>query len=213
VPGVGGGILVVSDDDGEGVYEWWTSAYDFADIATEAGYRVTLWSTAVEGELDLIRMSSFDAVIWCSGDYQKEGGVPDAEDLSTLLAYLDGGGRLILSGAFIGPEEGERGLLLDVQVAQTEHPLAEGFDAGQVIPLERFTADEDYAAIVLSETERQAIVFTRGPDSELSGRAAIAVEEDVTVGSKAIWMGVPLYLLPVDERFQLASNALDWILE
>ena len=211
--GFEGGILVVSDEDGEGVYEWWTSAYDFADIANEAGYQVTLWSTAVEGELDLARMSSFDAVIWCTGDYQKEGGIPDPEDLSTLLAYLDGGGRLILSGAFIGPEEGERGLILDVQVAQAEHPLAEGFEAGEVIALERFTADEDYATTVLTETNEQAIVFTRGPESEWPGRAAITVEENATAGSKTVWMGVPLYLLPVDVRYQLAGNAIDWVLE
>ena len=73
VSGVEGGILVVSDDDGEGVYDWWTSAYDFADVASEAGHRITLWSTAVEGELDLSRMSSFDAVIWCTGDYYQRG--------------------------------------------------------------------------------------------------------------------------------------------
>jgi hypothetical protein len=218
-PGVHGGILVVSDDDGEGRYDWWTGAYEWADIAVEAGYRVTLWSTAVEGELDLTRMSSFDAVVWCTGDYYKEGGIPDVEDLSTLLAYLDGGGRLILSGAFIGPEEGEQGLLVDVQVAQAGHPLAKGFEAGQVIRLDRFTADEDYAATVLSETDPQAIVFSRGPDSELAGRAVITVEENVTrppgqvTGSRTVWIGVPIYLLPVDERYQLARNAIEWALE
>jgi hypothetical protein len=214
VPAVEGGILVVSDDDGEGVYEWWTSAYDFADIATQAGYVVTLWSTSVEGELDLARMQSFDAVIWCTGDYQKEGGVPDEDDLSTMLAYLDGGGRLILGGAFLGPEgEGERGLLLDVQVTQAGHPLAEGFEAGQVITLERFTADEDYATTVLSETNTQAIVFSRGPTSELSGRAAITVEENPTAGSKTVWIGFPLFLLPTEARFRMATNAIRWILE
>jgi hypothetical protein len=213
VSGVEGGILVVSDDDGEGVYDWWTSAYDFADIAVEAGYRVTLWSTAVEGELDLSRMSSFDAVIWCTGDYFKEGGMPDTEDLSTLLAYLDGGGRLILGGAFLGAEEGDRRLLVDIQVAQPGHPLAEGFDVGQVIRLERFTADEDYETTVLSERETQAIVFIRGPASELAGQAAIAVEENVASDSKAVWMGLPLYLLPAEARFRLAGNAIDWILE
>jgi hypothetical protein len=213
-PIVDGGILVVSDDDGEGVYEWWTSAYDFADIATQAGYVITLWSTSVEGELDLARMQSYDAVIWCTGDYQKEGGVPDEDDLSTLLAYLDGGGRLILSGAFLGPEgAGERGLLLDVQVAQADHPLAEGFEAGQVITLERFTADEDYVTTILGETDPQAIVFSRGPTSELSGRAAITVEENATAGSKTVWIGFPPFLLPTEERFRIATNAIRWILE
>jgi hypothetical protein len=214
VPVAEGGILIVSDDDGEGVYEFWTSAYDFADIATQAGYVVTLWSTSVEGELDLAKMQSFDAVIWCTGDYQKEGGVPDEDDLSALLTYLAGGGRLILSGAFLGPEgEGERGLLLDVQVTQADHPLAEGFQAGQVITLERFTADEDYATRVLSENDPQAIVFSRGPTSELSGRAAITVEENATAGSKAVWIGFPPFLLPTEARFRVATNAIRWILQ
>jgi hypothetical protein len=158
-------------------------------------------------------MSSFQAVVWCTGDYQKGGSTPDADDLSTLLAYLDGGGRLILSGAFVGPEDGERGLLLDLQVAQPGHPLAEGFEAGQVIALERFTAEEDYATIVLSETDAQAIVFSRGPDSELPGRAAITADENASVESKTVWLGVPLYLLPDDERLQLANNAIEWVVQ
>jgi hypothetical protein len=211
--GAAGGLLIVSDDDGTGQYEQWTSAYDFADIATQTGHVLTLWSLSVEGELDLDRLLSFDAVIWCTGDYQKEGGTPDIEDISMLLAYLDRGGRLIVSGAFIGPPDAERGLVVDIQVVQAGHPVAEGFEAGQVIALERFTADEDYVMTVLSAPDPQVVVFGRGPGSELVGEPAIAVEEDTTAGSKAVWMDVPLYLLPAEARFQLATNAIEWILE
>jgi hypothetical protein len=139
--------------------------------------------------------------------------MPDAEDLSMLMNYLNEGGRVILSGAFIGSEEGERGIVLDVQVVQGGHPLAQGFAPDQVITLERFTADEDYATTVLGETDPQAVVFSRGPASELAGRPAVIVEDDASGGARAIWIAVPLYLWPTEERLQLANNAIDWILE
>jgi hypothetical protein len=205
-------VLVVSDDAGEGVYENWTSAYDFADAATQAGYLVTLWPVSLEGEVTLEEISHYGAVIWCTGDYRHSGGTPDQQDLSNLLTYLQGGGRVVLSGAFIGdPQQGEPELLLDVQVALPGHPLAEGFAPDQVIVLERFTAAEDYQTTVFSEADPGAVVFRRGPASESVGRAAIVVEEDSASTSKMAWIGFPIYLLPLEDRALLASNAVRWL--
>lgn len=209
-----GGILIVADDDGTGVYEWWTSAYDFESIALDAGYQATVWSTYLDGEVTLEQMQSYDAVIWCTGDYQEEGMTPAEEDFYTIADYLFGGGRLILSGAFIGiAEESESGLLLDIQVTDPSHPLAEGFEADQIITLERFTADEDYSPYLLGETVTSDVVFARGPASDFAGQAVITVEKDEFAGNRTIYIGFPIYLMPWEERNQFGANALFWLME
>jgi len=208
-----GSILIVADDDGEAAYEQWTSAYDFFDIATNAGYQPVPWSTSVDGEVTLEQMQSYDAVIWCTGDYHEDGIAPEEGDLSNLMAYLGGDGRAILSGAFIGdPRESESGPLLDIQVVQADHPLAEGFEADQVLALQRFTAEEDYAAYVLSETDPASIVFARGPESEFPGKAVLSVDQDEGSGSRSIWIGFPIFLLPYEDEVQLGTNAVRWLM-
>ena len=213
-PAAEGGILIVADDDSEGVYEWWTSAYDFESIAYDAGYQTTVWSTGWEGEVTLEQMASYDAVIWCTGDYQEEGFTPAEDDLFKIIEYLAGGGRVILAGAFIGdPEESEGGLLLDVQVAQAGHPLAKGFESDQIITLERFTADEDYSPYLLEDADPETTVFTRGPASAFEGEAIITAEEDEFIGSRTLFIGFPIYLMPWEERYQFGTNALLWLME
>jgi len=209
-----GGILIVSDDDGTGVYESWTSAYDFWDIAVEAGYPATVWSTSWDGEVTLAQMQSYDAVIWCTGDYQEEGLTPAEDDLLSIADYLASGGRVMLGGAFIGsPEESESGLLLDIQVVQADHPLAAGFEAGQIITLERFTADEDYSPYLLDESEMEAIVFSRGPASEFAGEALVTVDVDEFTGSRTILIGFPTFLMPWEEKQRFDTNAVLWLME
>jgi hypothetical protein len=208
-----GGVLIVSDDNGEGTYDWWTSAYQFYDIVTAAGYQAKVWSTAADGDIALEDMQLYDAVIWCTGDYQKEGGMPAQGDLLNLSAYLSDGGRLILSGAFLGSAtDSERGLLLDLQVVQGDHPLAEGFETDQVITLERFTADEDYVTTLMSETDPKAIVWARGPKSEAAGGPAVVVDEGLDTMGRSVWIGFPLFLMPYEDAYQLGSNAVQWIL-
>jgi len=213
-PAEEGGILIVSDDDGTGVYESWTSAYDFWDIALELGYQATLWSISWDGDVTLEQMHSYDAVIWCTGDYQEEDLTPAEQDLVAIADYLAGGGRVVLGGAFIGrPEESERGLLLDIEVIGADHPLAAGFQGGQVITLERFTASEDYSPYLVEEADPEAIVFVRGPASEFAGEALITVEKDELVGSRTVLIGFPIFLMPWEERYQFSNNAILWLME
>lgn len=207
-----GSVLIVSDDDGEGVYEWWTSAYQFYDIVAGQGYEPRMWSTGLDGEVTLEEMQSHRAVIWCTGDYQQEGGNPSAEELGAIGEYLGSGGRVILVGAFLGdPEERERGLLLDIRVAQADHPVADGFAVDQVIVLERLTAEEDYAPLLLGDVSPGGTVLVRGPDSEFAGEAALFVVEDEVVSSRQVVIGFPIYLLPYDVGNQLGANALRWV--
>ena len=212
-PVAAGGILIVSDDNGEGVYEGLTSAYFFEEIVTGAGYQATVWSTFFDGQVTSEQMLSYDAVIWCTGDYQEEGTIPSESDFFTIFSYLSEGGRLILTGAFIGdPGEADRGLLLDIQVEQADHPLAQGLEAGQIIDLERSTADQDYAPFVLTETDPEATVFVRGPESAFAKAAVVTVDESVLYGNRVVLIGFPIYLLPYEVSYQLGTNAVLWIM-
>lgn len=209
-----GGVLIVSDDDGEGVYEWWTSAYQLRDIAADAGYEALVWSTDFDGPIAADLLAAYDAVLWCTGDYLQDGGSPTDDEFSVLGTYLDEGGNLLLMGAFVGDtEDREQGLVLDIQVARTGHPLTGGFDDGQVITLERFTADEDYAAFVMSDVDEDSIAWTRGPDSEYAGEAVVSFIEDDLSGSRIVVVGVPLYLFPYDEGALFGTNVILWLLE
>jgi hypothetical protein len=209
-----GGILIVSDDDGTGAYEWWTSAYQFYDVATSAGFSAATWSTSLDGEVTLEQMQSYDAVIWCTGDYQAEESNPSEEELNALSEYLGAGGQAILSGAFLGDAaDRESGLLLDVQVFQADHPLAAGFEADQIVVLERFTAEEDYVPYVLRDAEAGDVVFVRGPDSEFAQRAALFALEDDLADSRLVVIGFPIYLLPYETGNQLGGNAVFWLME
>lgn len=205
-------VLIVSDDDGQGVYEWWTSAYRFYDVVSQSGHTPLVWSTLLDGEVSLEQVMAYEAVIWCTGDYQDDQGSPSEEEWLVLGDYVSDGGNLMLVGAFIGgQEERETGLLLDIQVAQADHPLAEGFDDGEVIVLERFTADEDYAPYVMSDTTEDAAIWTRGPESEFAGEPVISVLEDEELGARLVVMAVPLYLLPYDQGDRLGGNAFLWL--
>jgi hypothetical protein len=118
-----------------------------------------------------------------------------------------------LSGAFIGSSEtSESGLLLDVQVQQGNHPLTEGFQADQVIVLQHFTADEDYTTYVLSDSGPSSVILIRGPSSEFAGASALTISENNETGSRAAWIGFPIYLLPYEDGFKLGNNAIRWLM-
>jgi hypothetical protein len=213
-PAVGGQVLIVSDDDGEGVYEWWNSAYLLYDTVSVAGYEPLIWSTNFDGEVLAEQLQAYDAILWCTGDYQDEGGNPSAAELLMLGQYMEQGGGVLLIGAFLGEPEGrESGLILDIQVAQSGHALAEGFDADQVVTLERFTADQDYVTWALEDVGSEAVAWVRGPESELAGVAVVSAhQEDLSDGRLAV-VGAPLYLLPYAEGSQLAANAFQWLVD
>jgi hypothetical protein len=214
VPELEGSVLIVADDDGEGTLDWWTSAYQFYDIVIEEGYEPDVWSTGLDGEVDPEELGTYDVVVWCTGDYQAEEGNPSEVEMTALGQYLEGGGRVILSGAFLGdPAASESGLLLDVQVIQADHPLASGFEADQVLELQRFTAEEDYSPYLLNDLGVGDVVFARGPASEFAGEAIVSAQGDGADGGKMVAIGFPIYLLEYDLGLQLGQNAFRWAIE
>jgi chitodextrinase len=87
--------LLVVDGAGEPAYaDYYTSALD----------RLALSYTAVDQLPDLESVAFYRGVVWFTGDRQS-GGLKPA-DLETTAAYLAGGGRLFLSGQYLGQEIG-----------------------------------------------------------------------------------------------------------
>jgi hypothetical protein len=207
-------VLIVGDDDGKGVYEGWSSAYLLYDAVTSLGYEPQAWSTTYDGPITETQLAGRDVVLWCTGDYQDEGGNPSAEELSLLEDYLQGGGHLLLVGAFLGDPEGRsQGLLVDIQVSDPENPLTQSFGPDEVIDLVRFGADEDYAPYDLLRLDGGTVAWIRGPGSELAGEAVIATSQYGADGGRLAVAGVPLYLLPYEDGLQLGSDIVLWLLE
>ena len=213
LPGGDVSILIVADDDGEGIYERWNSAYLLYDVVTAAGYEPQAWSTTYDGPVTAVQLEATDVVLWCTGDYQDEDGNPSPDELSMLEDYVQDGGSLLLIGAFLGDPEGrDRGLLLDIEVSDPGHPLVQGFEEGQIIELVRFGADEDYAPFTLLGLDGGRAAWVRGPASELGGEAVVASLEYEPLGGRLALVGMPLYLLPYEEGAQLGTNVLLWLL-
>lgn len=114
--------LLVVDGGGEPAYsDYYTSALD----------RWALSYTAVDALPDLESVAFYRGVIWFTGDRQS-GGL-EAADLETMAVYLDGGGRLFLSGQYVGQEIGHTDFYGDylraVQVAgSTDSRSLSGLD-------------------------------------------------------------------------------------
>ncbi len=202
-----GGILIIALDEGTARYDGMTSANDYAVILEER-YEITTWSTTQEGPPDLSDLLDYDLVIWTAGDF--ENALSD-EYSDLLFALMYEGIPVILSGAYAGDTETEA-VQRDIQVADATHPLAEGFEAEEVIDFVIPPSGAEYEVGVLEGSEEGSIVFVRGPGSEASGSPSIAALEDEFSEFRLVFIGLPLYLLPEQPKSQLVLNSVSWLL-
>lgn len=85
-------ILLVDDDAGE-------SSEDYFQLALDNnGYIYENWSEDLQGEISLSELNRYSAIIWTAG----WGGSFNATNRSVISDYLDGGGRLLVSGEDVG---------------------------------------------------------------------------------------------------------------
>lgn len=204
-----GNILIVALDVGKGRYDSLTGAEEFAAILKD-GYKTTLWSKKQDGLPGSDVIAANDLVVFASGDYPDALG--DAENALVLQIMLHGT-PVILSGAYLG-NTGTESVLRDIQVKEADHPIASGFEPGQVIALLPGPSGSEYKTELLgSEADAAAIPFVRGPASEDKGTAALMVLEETASGLRAVFMGLPIYLLPEEARTRLVTNTVGWLLK
>lgn len=204
-----GSILIVALDDGTGRYDSLTSAGDYADILGER-YEITMWSAARDGPPDMMDLLEYDLAIWTAGDFEDAMGA-EYDDL--LFTAMFEGIPLILSGAYVDDPITEA-VQRDIQVQNAAHPLASGFESGQVLDFVTAPSGADYEVGVLEdfEADEESVVFVRGPNSEESGMATIVTLEDEFSGFRLVFIGFPLYLLPDAPKSALVANAVSWLL-
>jgi hypothetical protein len=203
-----GSILIVALDDGTGRYDSLTSADDYASILQER-YEITLWSAAREGPPDMTDLLEYDLTIWTAGDFENVMG-DEYDDL--LFTAMFEGIPLILSGAYVGDTATEA-VQRDIQVQNATHPLASGFEPGQVIDFVIAPSGVEYEVGVLEDfgEDENSLIFVRGPNSEESGIASIVTLEDEFSGFRLVFIGFPLYLLPDAPKANLVTNAVSWL--
>lgn len=202
-------ILILSLDSGQGEYDDLTSAAEYRTILEES-YDVVVWSTGENGTPDPNQMLDYDLVIWTAGDHR------DAFDDQTsdlLFDLMLEGMPTVMSGAFIG-DSTSQAVQRDIQVYDNTHPLAWGFEADEVIPFLTAPSGDEYEIDVLEDFRQgeDTIVFVRGPESEASGVASLAVIADEVGGLRLVFVGFPLYLLPDEPRARLVLDMVSWLL-
>jgi len=203
-----GDLLIVALDDGEARYEARTGADRYAAILEDL-YQVTVTSVLADGWPDSADLTTYDLVIWTAGDYEQ--GLGDEGSDLFLDAVLEGI-PVILSGAYIGESE-TWSVQQDLQVEDASHPLASGFEPGEIIP---FIGPDGigYEVDLLDDAGEsgETIVFVRGPASEDSGVASVVALEDEYSDLHVVLLGFPVYALPDEASSRLVLNAVSWLL-
>ncbi len=215
----GGSILIVSETD----LSWEVDCYDgsfFYDLTLYETYDVTTWSEYEEGNPTLADLQAYDLVIWAIGNCS--GKAPSDEDAETLQQFVAEGGRLLIDGMNVGQdwngtpfydqvchaEASGTAPQVDLEVADGDHPLARGYDEGQVLSF--VEGIEDFEPDVLSAKSDARAVFLRGPQSQEAGAPSIIAYEGG--GARIVYIGFPIYLLEQDAMDTMILNAVAWLL-
>jgi hypothetical protein len=135
-----------------------------------------------------------------------------------------GGGRLLIEGTSIGTdwsgsafyeevchaESSGAAPILDLEVADGDHPLAAGFNKGEIIEIAA-TFAYSFTPDIVQGTEEAEVVFVRGPASEGAGMHTILAWQGVQ--ARVVYLTFPIYLLPPEVQDIVILNAAKWLLE
>ncbi len=185
---------------------------------TSSAYDVTVWSVNDDGVPTSEDMEGYAAYIIDTGDYALD---PEDVDFLNILDNIE-----VFKVMFIGAQsmplfDAEYAPIYDLEVADSDHPLATAFDAGDVISL--LDSESEVPALVVSDVEDDdladtaSVVFSRGPDSPEAGSPALmAIVEEGAAGeddSRAVIATFAFYRLPEETQRTLALNVVAWLLD
>ncbi|NDJ55077.1 MAG: hypothetical protein GYB68_18560 [Chloroflexi bacterium] len=214
-PGIGadiGSVLVVADDIVSGDSETINAEGVQSVLDNELGGEALLWFTSSDGLPTVDDLFAFDAVIWSNGTYCCDG---ITEDHQTVMSeYLDGGGKLVLSGTAIAFETREtdfqsnylRVEYLDfgelLSIIPQGHPVSENFDD------EVFFAGEVGSPDRVLPVGSTDIVFTAGDDSPAPGEAVVTAYADGS--QQVVFSTFPIGALDEFDLTTLLDSILTW---
>ncbi|MBN1888490.1 MAG: DUF4350 domain-containing protein [Thermoflexales bacterium] len=199
-------ILLVAIDTGDTKVH--TGAEELEGILQE-DYEVDIWSIDEKGPPEAGDLEPYDAYIFASGD--RPATADDMEIFEAIEAGVEGGVMLIGEQPLpLEVEAEETGSISDLRVADGDHPLAKGFETGQVLTL--LPLDKPVQTMAIPEVEFD-VVFERGPDSPEAGTPAmVAGVDEGGTESRVIIATFAFYRLPEAARRTLALNAAAWLL-
>jgi hypothetical protein len=201
-------LIIASDDKPEGSR---TGTPEFEAILSES-YDVTVWYTSLDGVPTASDVAGYDVYIIDTGDYASD--ISDLDIIGTLEEAENVGVMII--GAQPIPLFTNFEPIDDIQVADSTHPLAAGFEADEVLALS--ASESGVPAVVATEEDAEigeevTIVFKRGPDSPSPGAPVIAAGYDDTQSLRVIAAFFAFYRLPEDAQRTFALNAVSWLLD
>lgn len=194
-------VLVVDGFDRVLDGSWGGPSHDFAAIVGEAAGGVH--SASREAVADgTVALDAYDVVIWIAGDQSSADRSLRDVDRDALLAYLDGGGRVVVTGSEVGFDLAGDGFLADAFGALFSADDAGSYEvsydggsfgySGESAPYE-----EDYPDAFAATGEGE-VVFTYG-----TGAAAA-----VGIPGRTVIVGFPLELVDEDGARSAALAAL-----
>jgi hypothetical protein len=206
LPAAGSIFIIGSDDKPEGAR---TGVPEFEAILSDS-YDVTTWYTSRDGLPTIEDVAGYDAYIIDTGDY--EADVADL-DVFTSFEEIESGGIMFIGAQplpfFIDFEP-----IDDLQVTDSTHPLAAGFEPDEILAL---SASESGVPAVLAEegagdgTDDATVVFRRGPDSPSPGAIVVMASQDDLLEVRTIIALFSFYRLPEDAQRTFALNAAAWL--
>ncbi|HEY4689720.1 MAG TPA: hypothetical protein VIK33_10440 [Anaerolineae bacterium] len=206
-----GRIFVLVRDNGQKGSR--TSA---AEIESILGSRhtVKVWSIEKDGLPTGTDVAGYDAYVVESGDYAF-----DIEDFDTLIAITGIQGDVMFIGSQALPlPEGDTAPISDLVVADARHPIAKGFDRGEVLQLK--PSESGVPALIITKDVYDpsqgnfTVIFKRGLQSDRPGGAALIAGEGRPGDTlqRVVLASFALYQLPDDAQRRLMLNAVDWLL-
>ena len=206
-PAAGSVLIIASDDKAEGSR---TGAPEFEAILDES-YDVTVWYTSLDGIPTASDVAGYDVYIIDTGDYASD--IADLDVIGVLEDAEDVG--IMLIGAQPIPLFTEFEPINDIQVADSTHPLAAGFEEDEIFVLS--ASESGVPAVTATEEDADigdevAVVFRRGPDSPSPGAPVVVAGYDDAQNLRIIAAFLAFYRLPEDAQRAFALNAVSWLI-
>ncbi len=204
-------VLLVNDDPGENFMS------KYRDATKTLPITVFEWFTVSDGSaIPVSRMDEFrtPTIVWFTGDAQTN--VLNATERDSLAAFLDAGGNLLLTGQNIAedlattdPNYLQTYLQVEYDGLGSGPPLIRTVDENPV-----FGSVSDFPA---SQSSRDVLIIPAAhlapqPAFKLvNGKIVGVTTDDVTNGSKVVFLGFGLEAITIDVfRSDVISAALNW---
>jgi hypothetical protein len=199
-------LIIASDDKVTGAR---SGAPELEAILGES-YDVTVWYASVDGMPTTSDVAGYDVYIIDTGDYASD--ITDL-DIIGLLEDEEEVGIMII-GAQPIPLFTDFEPIYDIQVADSTHPLAAGFEANEILALS--ASESGVPAVVATEEDAEigddvTIVFRRGPDSPSPGTPVVIAGHDDVQRLRIVAAFFAFYQLPEDAQRAFIMSAVSWL--